>query len=311
MVSKTTERESKIIEWDDMDKRKFYSFGLIFALSIRVVLYPTTLIKTRLQVQRQKSAYTGTWDAIKKIGRYEGLRGYYKGFMVNSLTIFSGQCYVTTYELLRKAFSGTNNFTKSCIAGGGASLVAQSITVPIDVVSQRIMMMGQSVDGSVAKQNISWKQSSMVVRDILRTSGVRGFYQGYVASIMTFMPSSALWWPFYHFYTDQYSYLIKDVLGVPVPHIAVQALAGPSAGFTATTFTNPMDIVRARLQVIGGDSIIGSFRELLHEEGVRGFTKGLTARYLASMPTSLVIVLGYETLKKISLRNELKELISM
>ncbi|XP_071943367.1 solute carrier family 25 member 44-like isoform X2 [Antedon mediterranea] len=308
MISKTTETESKIIEWDDMDKTKFYSFGVLFALSIRTVLYPTTLIKTRLQVQSQKSAYTGTWDAVKKIGRYEGIRGYYKGFMINTFTIFSGQCYVTTYELLRKTFSGANNFTKSFIAGGGASLVAQSITVPIDVVSQRIMMIGQSVDGSVARQNISWKQTSSIASDILRTSGVRGFYKGYTASIMTFMPSSALWWPFYHFYTDRYSYIIKDVLDFPVPHIAIQALAGPTAGFTATTVTNPMDIVRTRLQVLGGDSIIGSFKNLFHEEGLKGFTKGLSARYLATVPTSLIIVLGYETLKRVSLRSELKEL---
>ncbi|KAI4830790.1 hypothetical protein KUCAC02_002402 [Chaenocephalus aceratus] len=55
------------------------------------------------------------------------------------------QAYITTYELVRKyvsQYSDDNTF-KSLVAGGSASLVAQSITVPIDVVSQQLMMQGQ------------------------------------------------------------------------------------------------------------------------------------------------------------------------
>ena len=39
-----------------------------------------------------------------------------------------------------------------------------------------------------------------------------------------------------------------------------------------------------------------------------GLTKGLTARLLNSMPSSLVIIVGYETLKRVSLRSELDDL---
>lgn len=48
-------------------------------------------------------------------------------------------------------------------------------------------------------------------------------------------------------------------------------------------------------------------RELIREEGVTGFSKGMTARIAAMMPSSLLITLGYETLKKLSLRSDLVE----
>lgn len=33
------------------------------------------------------------------------------------------------------------------------------------------------------------------------------------------------------------------------PHLLLQAVAGPMAAATASTLTNPMDVVRARVQV--------------------------------------------------------------
>lgn len=61
------------------------------------------------------------------------------------------------------------------------------------------------------------------------------------------------------------------------------------------------------LQVEGRSSVIETFKQLLAEEGVWGMTKGLSARIISSTPTSLLIVVGYETLKRLSLRAELVE----
>uniref|UniRef100_A0A8C9LBT8 Solute carrier family 25 member 44 n=1 Tax=Pavo cristatus TaxID=9049 RepID=A0A8C9LBT8_PAVCR len=135
-------RNIPIIEWEHLDKRRFYLLGICMTMMIRVSVYPFTLIRTRLQVQKGKSLYSGTFDAFVKILRTEGAAGLYRGFLVNTFTLISGQCYVTTYELTRKFVARYNNSNavKSLVAGGSASLVAQSITVPIDVVSQHLMM---------------------------------------------------------------------------------------------------------------------------------------------------------------------------
>ncbi|KAK7170156.1 hypothetical protein R3I94_000408 [Phoxinus phoxinus] len=235
-------RNIQIIEWEDLDKRKFYSFGVFMTMAIRATVYPATLIRTRLQVQKGKSLYTGTYDAFCKILRAEGLRGLYRGFMVTTFTLISGQAYITTYELTR------------CIIG-----------------------------------------------QIFAADGIRGFYRGYVASLLTYIPNSAVWWPFYHFYAEQLSKMAPS----NCPHLVLQAMAGPLAAATASTVTNPMDVVRARVQVEGRTSVIETFNQLIREEGFWGMTKGLSARIISSTPTAIVMVVGYETLKKLSLRPEL------
>ncbi|XP_043540454.1 solute carrier family 25 member 44-like, partial [Chiloscyllium plagiosum] len=201
-------RKIPIIEWQDLDKRKFYAFGVLMTMAIRVSVYPFTLIRTRLQVQRGTSLYAGTFDAFAKILRAEGLPGLYRGFLVNSLTLVSGQCYVTTYELTRQyvARHSDSNAVKSVIAGGAASLVAQSITVPIDVLSQHLMVQGQAMGRFRETAPTSRRMGSAkeVVVQILRLDGPRGFYRGYTASLLTYIPNSALWWPFYHLYTGGY-----------------------------------------------------------------------------------------------------------
>ena len=42
----------KIIEWDDLNKKKFYMNSLALATSIRTCIYPLNLVKTRLQVYK-------------------------------------------------------------------------------------------------------------------------------------------------------------------------------------------------------------------------------------------------------------------
>ena len=49
------------------------------------------------------------------------------------------------------------------------------------------------------------------------------------------------------------------------------------------------------------------FKELIREEGILGLSKGLSARVATMMPSSFLITLGYETIKKLSLRNDLVE----
>lgn len=229
----------KHIEWKDMDKKKFYFFGPTLFLGIRTVLYPANLIKIRLQVQRKNTLYNGSKDAFLKVIRTEGFRGLYKGFMVSCLGLFSGQCYITTYELVRARTSQYSTAFRGFLAGGLASVVGQTITVPVDIVSQKLMVQGQG------DNNYKLKSSRTIVSEIILKEGPIGLYRGYLASLLTYAPSSAIWWSSYGFYTG--------ILGSFVPtgtlHMLVLAPSGVLAGITAATLTNPLDIVRTRLQV--------------------------------------------------------------
>ena len=39
-----------------------------------------------------------------------------------------------------------------------------------------------------------------VVRAVYHTDGLRGFYRGYGVALASYVPSSASWWTFYHFF---------------------------------------------------------------------------------------------------------------
>jgi len=63
---------------------------------------------------------------------------------VNSIQIFSGLCYIGTYESVRHLSSQYNIHPqlKTVLAGASASVVGQTIIVPFDVISQHLMLLG-------------------------------------------------------------------------------------------------------------------------------------------------------------------------
>ena len=227
------------IEWEEMDKRKFYFFGPTLFLGIRALLYPANLVKTRLQVQRKHALYKGSFDAFKKVVRFEGVRGLYKGFLVSSFGLLAGQFYITTLELVRTRTKNYNTALRGFMAGGIASLVGQTITVPVDVVSQKLMVQGQGENSG------KLKGASTIIREIMKSDGPLGLYRGYLISLMTYAPSSAIWWSSYGTYTV----LVGSIVISGTPHMLVLATAGSLAGLTTATLTNPLDIMRTRLQV--------------------------------------------------------------
>ncbi|EFX69084.1 hypothetical protein DAPPUDRAFT_301164 [Daphnia pulex] len=307
----------RTIEWEMLDKKKFIPLSITSSCMVRTSLYPFTLVKTRLQIQKGNEVYKGTWDAFRKIVKYEGFKGLYKGFWVNLFSIVSGTFYVLTYENVRHLLQ-TNGVTDSriraLVAGGCASLVGQTIIVPIDVISQHLMMMGQKIGGVTQNikpnlQNGMGKSKTQlalaITKDIYHTDGLRGFYRGYVASLFTYVPSSALWWTFYHLYQDH----LSNLFPVWFPQLGIQCTSAILGGITTTTLINPLDIVRARLQVQRLDSIGQTFRILWREERFYTFTKGLTARIIMSTFYSFSIILGYESVKRWSVKEQYREQI--
>jgi len=205
-----------VIELNMMDKRMYFPLTALSSLTIRSILYPFTLVRTRLQLQRGHSVYTSLYDAFKKIVINEGSRGLYRGFWISNLMIFSQMSYIGTYEFVRTYLAQQTPLTdqrlRSSIAGGCASVVGQTMMVPIDVVSQHLQLLGlgvqQSKKGRVS-QNIvipslvgksRFYASRAIVAALYQQEGVRGFYKGYAASLMTYGPGSAMWWLFYDIY---------------------------------------------------------------------------------------------------------------
>ena len=87
---------SRQIVWDDLDKKKYYFWGCTVFLGIRVFVYPTNLIKTRLQVQRGTDVYRGSWDAFLKVRVLLSVESVIFVSSVNPLGSFIYHCIKST-----------------------------------------------------------------------------------------------------------------------------------------------------------------------------------------------------------------------
>jgi solute carrier family 25 protein 44 len=187
------------ITWDDLDKRKYYIWGPTTFLFVRAIVYPSNLVKTRLQVQSSAHPlYKGTFDAFGKIFRQEGVAGLYKGFGASTVNVAVGNIYITVYELTRKFFLQNSSFSDKAanfVGGACASLVSQTVVVPLDIVSQRMMISGQGMSRNQSRQHDRGFFS--VIKHIYQRKGLRGFYKGYLPSVATYAPSSSIWWGSY------------------------------------------------------------------------------------------------------------------
>jgi solute carrier family 25 protein 44 len=288
----------QMIEWHHLDKQKFFVITPSLFFIVRGFVYPFNLIKTRLFMQEKKSMYKGTLDAFTKIARYEGIRGLYKGYLVSSLGLISGQVYIVSYELFRSHLKGYRTEMKGLIAGGCATLLGQTITVPVDVISQHRMMAGQVKQWKHDKVN-KMPSTVEIVRKILKSQGPRGLFKGYVVSLLTYGPNSALWW---FFYSGGYNKAVQaDLLDI-LPKSLVQAAVGMCSATLTSILTNPMDVLRTRYQLEKSNSLRATLENFIRNEGFGGITKGLSARLASSLPTAAIMVTTYEWAKRASLK---------
>jgi solute carrier family 25 protein 44 len=190
-------------------------------------------------------------------------------------------------------------------AGGAfASLVSQTVVVPLDIVSQRMMLSGQGRD--VRKTRERPKGFLAVTKQVFRAEGLRGFYRGYMPSIATYAPSSSIWWGSYGLLVPVYYNLMKSwptdpfwkqgacsdvssqrmggsrlmgfgAFGCCGSAVIAQGMSGASAGIITGILTNPMDIVRTKAQVYTQYGAMDTLKYILKNEGPKGLMTGLSA----------------------------------
>eukprot|EP00041_Stephanoeca_diplocostata_P011797 m.194981 g.194981 ORF g.194981 m.194981 type:complete len:307 (+) comp18673_c0_seq1:316-1236(+) len=296
-----------VIEWEHLDKRKYFFFGPALNLGTNALLYPAKLIRVRLQAQQGNSVYSGAIDAFKKIkAREGGPRALFKGFSVNCFGVFASQVYITTFEWSRAASRPyfDSEIVRNLGAGVAAALASQCITVPVDVVSQRLMVHGQNL----AKAESGTLSARTVASRIVRAESIWGFFKGYTASLLTIVPTSGLIWALYGKFRALQLHAGSDDVSQSLGRNALnQALASAAASGCTAMFTNPLEVVKTQIQVnakLGEPvSIRGTLKELVLTEGLRALTKGLTARVVHMTLNTTILMVAYESVKLLSLHS--------
>ncbi|EIE21419.1 putative mitochondrial carrier protein [Coccomyxa subellipsoidea C-169] len=319
-----------------LDKRKFLIMGAGIFSGLTTCLFPLTVIKTR---QMAVEGAPAGFKVARQILASDGVRGLYRGFGTVIIGVIPARgVYLTTLEATKSwsldtaariapseaGQAGLSNL----FAGAVASLVTQSVIVPIDVVSQRLMVAGEPAS-SMGTASISGQGGAAVAavgapprmngvrmaRHVIATEGVLGLYRGFGMSVATFVPSSGIWWGSY----GAFQKLVWHQVRPPSPHfasaltriphgpsevMAVQTASALMAGLSSATLTNGLDVVKTRLQV--AERVSGreraTFRsvaaQLVKEEGLRGFSRGLLPRIANTALWGTCMVTAYEFLKR-------------
>ncbi|KAI3612737.1 mitochondrial carrier protein rim2 [Moniliophthora roreri] len=221
---------------------------------------------------------------------------------------------------------------KHFVAGGLGGMCGAIVTSPFDVVKTRLQsslfahhhspataILGDAVvaGGSSTSRGLLYNfvETGHILRTIYQQESPRALFKGLGPTLVGVIPARSI-----NFYTygngkQIIAHQFNNGKENSYVHLAAAAIAGIATG----TATNPIWVVKTRLQlasvVKGVDADIAStierggvgrwggswlmIKKIMREEGVRGFYKGLSASYLGVTEGTIQWVL-YERLKKMT-----------
>jgi hypothetical protein len=268
-----------------------------------ICVMPPFVIRTRMMVQgaaaksSSVSSYTSFLDAGRTMYRTEGIRSFYKGLGVNAIfTPFARGLYMVGMEVSKQNL-GEGTALLDFASGMNAQLLSSIAYVPRDIIVERC-----AIDGQIKSLVGSTASSVKALRTIFTAEGVGGFFRAFV-------PHQLVWVPFNGLFLmglGKCKQFENEVLQVDSSGYAIGvANTFLSAGFAAVC-TNPIDVVKTRLQVAGANSEIFGYKgpidcvtKLLREEGPKALFSGLTGRFLYAGPGFAIFLPTYDLLKKL------------
>jgi solute carrier family 25, member 33/36 len=203
----------------------------------------------------------------------------------------------------------------SLLSGGVAGTIAACLTNPLEVIKTQLQSSNTAVASTSLSSSSMMASSSRargghssvvaVARRIMKADGLSGFLRGLPPTIVGIIPSRSAYFYAYH----RSKHALGPYLAEGSPPNAL--VSGLLAGIVSNTLTNPIWMVRTRMQILAdaaagqvaykgyGDAISTIFRE----EGVMGFYKGIRASYWGCAEGSIQFII-YEQLKsKLTKRN--------
>ncbi|KAK7125048.1 hypothetical protein R3I94_019188 [Phoxinus phoxinus] len=274
-----------------------FTLGSVAGAVGATAVYPIDLVKTRMQNQRSSGSfvdelmYKNSIDCFKKVVRYEGFFGLYRGLVPQLLGVAPEKAIkLTVNDFVRGKTmqkDGSVPLPSAILAGGCAGGSQVIFTNPLEIVKIRLQVAGEITTGPRVS-------ALSVIRDL----GFFGLYKGAKACFLRDIPFSAIYFPCY----AHIKAALSDGDGRVGPGRLL--LAGALAGMPAASLVTPADVIKTRLQVAARagqttyNGLIDCFWKILQEEGPRAFWKGAGARVFRSSPQFGVTLVTYELLQR-------------
>lgn len=191
-------------------------------------------------------------------------------------------------NVFNEIFKSMYNFACGSVAGA----IGATAVYPIDLVKTRMQNQRK-----VSPNEILYKHSVDCFKKVIRNEGVLGLYRGLLPQLVGVAPEKAI--------KLTMNDLMRSILTKKdgTISIASECASGGMAGASQVIFTNPLEIVKIRLQVQGeaaqvaGVPRVGAI-SIVRELGFRGLYKGAAACLLRDIPFSAIYFSVYANLKK-------------
>ncbi|KAI8627041.1 mitochondrial carrier protein rim2-like protein [Xylariaceae sp. FL1651] len=225
--------------------------------------------------------------------------------------------------------SKASPFAKSwphLVAGAVGGMTAAVLTAPLDVLKTRLQSDFYQAQLRAARAATSQARLSplrsvsyhltetiQILRDVYRIEGWRALFKGLGPNLIGVIPARSI--NFYAYGTGKRVY--SEWTGWGPNNPAVHLASAITAGIVTGTATNPIWLIKTRLQLDKnnaerkGDVSRRRYRnswdcikQVMRDEGPRGFFKGLSASYLGVTESTLQWVLYEELKRRLRLRED-------
>ena len=237
--------------------------------ALTLVLYPLNMVRTCLMSGESAAAVLATVRAAGVARLYKGLAPDLVVNMPYSIL------YMPVYEGLKSAD------VPKPLAASCAVAAASIATVPADIVTQRTQLGLHPTAAAAA-------------RVIVAKSGVKGLYKGLAPTLLRLCPHHAVQWTAY----ETLCAAAKANSGRERVTTGESAAIGGLSGALAALATQPLDVVKTRMQTRAGYATVATtVQRIAREEGIRAFGKGLVPRMLNIFPSTAIFYAVFEGVK--------------
>uniref|UniRef100_A0A6G1SA08 Solute carrier family 25 member 40 n=1 Tax=Aceria tosichella TaxID=561515 RepID=A0A6G1SA08_9ACAR len=242
--------------------------------------------------------FTGTFDALIKISRAEGITSLWSGLPPTLLmAIPATVIYFTAYDRLRAnlwSWSKTDHqpIWIPVVCGATARCIAATTISPLEMVRTKMQ-----------SKKLTYLEVATAVKQLVKYEGPLSLWRGLGPTLLRDVPFSSIYWAGYEF--------MKQRFDQRKPTLQFSLSAGALAGSIAAITTLPFDVAKTHRQIeLGERDLIdpskrqGSdannhrttkiLRKIYKQSGVPGLFSGIVPRVIKVAPSCAIMISCYE-----------------
>ena len=154
------------------------------------------VLKARSQISRSGAEGRLIYQ-VREIARKEGFLGFYRGWRIGIASYIPFNIlWWTTYGKITREMSESSKLARITCGAGTAALLSAAFIHPLELVKTRYQVATSdtvAAKGAVEASRISDKDGlRQVARNVMKESGVKGFYAGFVPAVLRSAPSAVI-----------------------------------------------------------------------------------------------------------------------